>query len=132
LQTATASLKASGFARRQTLAELASKGRFHWSNWGQPGQQDMNTVLFSTGRAGWDWGVKAGCLILTRARVVGNAPVPTTGPFATFMAGRIVDHWALTFETGANLTFQLVVKLQVTPDTCIMVSAYDYKSTHMH
>lgn len=83
----------------------------------------MNTVIYSTGRPGWNWGVIAGCLVLHKVAMEGGAPTPARGPSSTILAGRIIDHWALTYEAMGTLSFQAVVKVLVMPDRYIMVSA---------
>jgi hypothetical protein len=130
---AVETFKAAGFASRTSLRELmaknASTASFHWSNWGAPSEGDQNLALYAISRSGWDWGVLAGCLILTRATMRGGKATPATGLGSCMVAGRIAEVWPYMWETVSadpdkpgQLLPLVCMKVEIMPNRFAMVS----------
>lgn len=125
---ATESLRASGFAARQTLKQMIAKhgatASFHWSNWGKPTDEDLGLPVYTIWRDGWEFGIMAGCLLLTRPDRKGDKTLPAEGEHNAMVAGRVVEAWPYMWERVADSSLLplLLLKVEVMPKQFILVS----------
>lgn len=126
---ASTSLRASGFSARKPLKELMAKqletANIYWSNWGMPSAEDQNLAGYAISRPGWEWGIMAGCVLVTRPdKKADGTVVPAPGPKNAMLAGRLVEVWPYMWErkSDSSLLPLLLMKVEIMPKQYIMVS----------